>query len=601
MEDTCLFAESLCFALYSKPGSVREFLSRLINEASSVTLGDLQPSFQCLPRPERDDCYEIELFTNPRPPTPLFTAQELDKYIALLKSAGLFRLHVCRLANDAIRDCEVPYATVREKVSDIAKQFNLDLWLADFSFWMSSLTRPTLEELQRCLANAPASQMQPSLKELQKCLAGTPEEKQHLDFPLMLKLPEEFLKQVFEACKNLEEKKIDPFDVREMLDKCGHYYREVTQEELKQFHEEAEREAEKGEKEDRDFKYWNHVYAFSCPKPDLTESEAEELAEYIYDVCTELGIDCHILIGQGSVWVFVLVKERLPRQKRAKITKGFEEFVQSRKKTQLSWMFAGRPEERSPFLLPSGLQQVLVLIRLMVGDELRRWLILNVRNIRPLVLDCLRRRNEHVEPWQLRMVSGSRDLCDADWIKDISSLRILVCEDWTQWEDSTFKNLVLDIAFHLPKRRKECAFVEKRACAPLAYLCQALKVLYGIDPCTLLPGFASAESKKTCFIFLKIRFCFNFVVLEFVVIICILKVFEENKFFVHQVLFFIFRDVFASYNSIQFCVLLQVTPGCHLLPPCQMQRGHCSTSSCRGSPPRVNLWKLRTALDPHIG
>ena len=491
MEDTCLFAESLCYVLDSQPESVNEFLFRLKTEVFSVTLGDLEPSFVCRPEPKVDNCHMIHLFKEKRQPSP-FT--ELNHDNQVLQSAGLFRLHVCRLADDAIRvrKVPVPYEHVREQVSDIAKQFNLDVWLADFHFWMFSLTRASLEELQRCLADTPTSQTRPSLEELRKSPMDS-------EFPLMLKLPENFLKQVFEACKNLEEKELVPFDVRKMFDECGRYYREVPLEKLKPFHEEAEREAEKGEEENRDFKYWNHVYAFSCPKPDLTESEAEELAEYIYSLCTSLQVDCHILIGQGSIWVFVLVQDQLSRQKRTKIVKVFDEFVQSRRETQLSWMFAGRAEERSLFFLPSGLQQVLDFIRRMVGEELPNWLVLNVRNIRPLVLDCLRRRNEHVEPWQLRMVSGSRDLCDADWIKDISSLRILVCEDWTQWEDSALKSLVLDIASHLLKRSKECALVERRTCAPLAYLCQALKVLHGIDPCTLLPRLALANI-KFCFV-----------------------------------------------------------------------------------------------------
>ena len=456
MEDTCLFAESLCYILDHKPEFIEDLISRLKNETKLVTLGDLQPGFICLPL--LDDCHMIRLF----PGRSQQTFTPLDHDIARLQSAGLFRLHVCRLADDAIRELKVPYEQVRGQVSDIAKRFNLDSW-GDFDFWRKSLTQPNLEALQKCLADAPTSQ-------------------QHSEFSHMLNLPDAFLQKVFNACKHLEE--VDAFTVRRMLDECGRFYHKVTPEELEKLCEQAVKEEEY-----RDFTFWNHVYVFYCPKPVLKESEAQDLAQHIYNGCTELEIDCHILIGQGSVWVFVLVKERLSRQKRAKIVKVFDEFIHSRRETQLSWMFAGRPEERSPFLLPSGLRQVLDFLHLMVGEELPNCLILNVRNIRPLVLECLRRRNEHVEPWQLRMVSGSRDLCDDDWVQDICGLRILKCEDWTQWEDSTFKNLVLDIASHLPKRRKECALVERRTCAPLAYLCQALKVLHGIDPCTLLPGF----------------------------------------------------------------------------------------------------------------
>ena len=461
MEDTCLFAESLCYILQSQPTSIPEFLQELEVEAYSITLGDLQPNFQCLPLPTVGVCPMIRLFPVRSQP---FNPLDLNKDITRLQSAGLFRLHVCRLANDAIRDWEVPYEQVRGQVSDIAKKFDLDLW-GDFDFWRKSLTQPNLEELQKCLADAPTSQ-QPS------------------EFSHMLNLPEPFLKEVFNACKHFEE--VDAFTVRRMLDECGRYYCKVLQEELIQLCEQSL----KG-KENREFTYWKQVYAYSCLKPFLKESEAQDLAQHIYVGCTELEIDCHILIGQGSVWVFVLVKERLSRQKRAKITKVFDEFIHSRRETQLSWMFAGRPEERSPFILPSGLRQVLDFLHLMVGEELPNWLVLNVRNIRQLVLDCLRRRNKHVELWQLRIVSGSRDLCDDDWVKDTSSLRILVCEDWTQWEDSVLKNLVLEIASHLPTRRKECALVERKTCAPLAYLCQTLKVLDVMDPYTLLPGLAS--------------------------------------------------------------------------------------------------------------
>ena len=510
MEDTCLFAESLCYVLHRKPTSIHEFLQEWEVEACSITLGDLKPSFQCLPSPTAGGCPMIDLFTEKTPGTQpftrLFTTRELNKYVALLKSADLFRLHVCRLADDAIRDQKPPlkYEQVREQVSDIAKQFDLNLWLADFHFWMLSLTQTSLEELQKCLADATASQTQPSLEELRTCLADTPEEKQHSDFHLMLKLPEEFLKGVFEACKNLKNLRIYECAVRRMLDECGRYYCEVPQEKLKQLREEAAKESLKPG-EDMDLKYWikcwNHMYAFSCDKPDLKECEAQELGKHIYDVCTLLDIDCHILIGQGSVWVFVLVKERLSQEQRVKIAKAFEEFVQSRKETQLSWMFAGQPEERSPFFLPSGLRQVLDFIRLMVGDKLRSPLILNVRHIRPLVLERLRRRNEHVEPWQLRMVSGSRDLCDDDWLRDTSCLRILVCEDWTQCEDKALKHRLLEMASHLPKSRKECALVERKTCAPLAYLCKALNDLHRMDSCTLLPGFATAKSKMTCTMF----------------------------------------------------------------------------------------------------
>ena len=293
MEDTCLFAESFCYILNHKPEFVRDLLTCLEDEVNCVTLGDLQPCFQCLPPPKAGVCPVIPFF--PSGSQQAFNPLKLTKEdIARLELAGLFRLHVCRLADDAIRDREVPYEQVRDQVSEIGKQFSPDLWLADFNFWVLSLTRTSLEELQKCLADATASQTQPSLEELRK----SPMEETRSEFPQMLKLPEEFLKQVFEACKNLEEK-IDPFHVREMLDKCGRYYREQPQEELRQLHEEAEREAEKGEEEDRDFNYWNHVYAFSCPKPDLTESEAQELAEHIYDVCKDLGIDSYVLIGQG--------------------------------------------------------------------------------------------------------------------------------------------------------------------------------------------------------------------------------------------------------------------------------------------------------------
>ena len=463
MEDTCLFAESLCYILNFKPGLVGDLIIRLEHEAKFVTLGDLKPRLVYFPPNKKAEGNAIRLFGGASKP---FIFLDHDPDNKLLQAAGLFRLHVCRLADDAIRDQKplFKYEQVREQVSDIAKQFNLDQWnrwTSDFDFWKRSLTQSSLEALQKCLADIPTSQ-------------------QHSEFSHMLNLPEPFLQEVFKACPT---DLVDGHAVRTLLDYCGSYCHRLPEEELKQLCDQAEQEEKK-----RDFKYWKHVIPCASDGPYLKESQARELAEYMYSGCTELGIDCRILIGKGSVWVFVLVKERLSRQKRNKIAKVFDEFIQSRRENQLSWMFAGRPEERSPFFLPSGLQRVLDFIRLMVGDELPNCLILNVRNIRPLVLECLRRRNEHVEPWQLRMVSGSRDLCDDDWIQDTSGLRILKCEDWTQWEDSALKNLVLEIASHLPKRPKECALMERRTCAPLAYLCQALKDSDGIDPCSLLPG-----------------------------------------------------------------------------------------------------------------
>lgn len=512
MEDTCLFAESLCFLLEFQFEFVSDLLSRLAHEASSVTLGDLEPYFLCLPQPRgRSSCHMIYLFQSGEPVRGLHV---LEQDLSVMDSAGLFKLPVQRLAHDAIRDRGQAYVEVRARVFDIVKAFKFDQW-ATFEGWLQLLTLSSLEAVLLCFNSTPL-----------KC-----DESAVAEFQQMRHLPQTFLRQVFEACKQIGG--FDTFAVRRMLDGCGRYYKDgtpqVPEEELKQLCEDAQRRAGKHdlpstqstqtlreeeleqpsddlqqeEEEGRvvegqldmsdesrttstgsRYRY-REEHWFSCNTPSLPESEAQRLASWIYEGCIALKMDCRVLVAKSSAIVVLLVRDLLSRQKRAHIAKLFDQFVQDRKQKSFSWIFAQKPQEQSPLLVPPGLRQVVHLVRFISADELPPTLLLNVRGVRPLVLDWLKKNGEDLKEWQLRMVSWGRDLCDDHWVQQTKGLQILLCQDWTQWDDSSMVKAVKRLASRLPKRSRDCEFIEWRMCAALAYLCQAMTVVGDVPAATI--------------------------------------------------------------------------------------------------------------------
>ncbi|CAK8985499.1 Kelch-like protein 5 [Durusdinium trenchii] len=311
------------------------------------------------------------------------------------------------------------------------------------------------------------------------CLTGaegsqeTPEREREW-FQSMKNLPEAFLVEVFEACKRFEHH--DAFAVREMLDEIGRCYQDGTPRVGNMLRLEEEIKPIWEQDPEVDLTYW-----FCCEKLGLSGGQADDLATCIYNGCRALKIEPHVLLAKGSVWVILIVHERLSRQQSATIAKLFDQFIQDRKKTSLSWMFATRPRRWSPLLVPPGLRQVVQFVRFL-ADELPPILLLNVRGVRPLVLNWLKRteQHQHLKEWQLRTVYRGKDLGDDEWVQETYSLRYLICQDWTQWDDPELVNAVMKTVLQLPKKRRGCEFLEGRVGAELAYLYKAMNATMNV-------------------------------------------------------------------------------------------------------------------------
>lgn len=290
----------------------------------------------------------------------------------------------------------------------------------------------------------------------------------------MKNLPEAFLVEVFEACKRFEHH--DAFAVREMLDEIGRCYQDGTPRVGNMLRLEEEIKPIWEQDPEVDLTYW-----FCCEKLGLSGGQADDLATCIYNGCRALKIEPHVLLAKGSVWVILIVHERLSRQQSATIAKLFDQFIQDRKKTSLSWMFATRPRRWSPLLVPPGLRQVVQFVRFL-ADELPPILLLNVRGVRPLVLNWLKRteQHQHLKEWQLRTVYRGKDLGDDEWVQETYSLRYLICQDWTQWDDPELVNAVMKTVLQLPKKRRGCEFLEGRVGAELAYLYKAMNATMNV-------------------------------------------------------------------------------------------------------------------------
>ncbi|CAK9115630.1 unnamed protein product [Durusdinium trenchii] len=129
----------------------------------------------------------------------------------------------------------------------------------------------------------------------------------------------------------------------------------------------------------------------------------------------------------------------------------------------------------------NGLRQVVQFVRFL-ADELPPILLLNVRGVRPLVLNWLKRteQHQHLKEWQLRTVYRGKDLGDDEWVQETYSLRYLICQDWTQWDDPELVNAVMKTVLQLPKKRRGCEFLEGRVGAELAYLYKAMNATMNV-------------------------------------------------------------------------------------------------------------------------
>lgn len=147
MDDTCLFAESLCFLLGCRFARVGYLLDNLFQEAKFVTLGELEPAEGKLPAHSIEPRL-MRLFTDTQGSVnePNEFGYSLD-HLEGLYHAPLFTLHVRRLAHDAIREDECRYADVRQQVSSIARGFCSHDWRFNFKYWEMLLTQSTLKSL----------------------------------------------------------------------------------------------------------------------------------------------------------------------------------------------------------------------------------------------------------------------------------------------------------------------------------------------------------------------------------------------------------------------------------------------------------------------
>ncbi|CAE7234434.1 unnamed protein product [Symbiodinium sp. CCMP2592] len=376
MEDTCTFAESLCFLLRQRPQYVQYLLSSLQSEAGFMTLGevDLQKTEAAALMP---------LLQGGRMPAAL----RLDA--ADLHGGGLFRHHLRVLLHEYLREKHSSYEMARDMAVIIVQK------LCRHKPWKLQLGTPLVE----ILTSATLQQFHASLCSLtgddtvgngSSGLGAETYETPDFRFPssedetddctvreALHNIPFTVLEHVLDICRV---ETVDHLVVRQMLDELGRAYSHMSVDDLRT----ACKEATAGCS-------W-FPFAVSSQSTPCIDSEARRLANAVRRGCQALEIqDASVLVAESSAWIFLLTRQRLSKKQRDGIVSCVSEFIDKLKAKALVWRSATPPEEQALHFVPAGLRSLLQTVQSM-GERIRlpATLVLNVQGFRRLALDWLR-------------------------------------------------------------------------------------------------------------------------------------------------------------------------------------------------------------------
>ncbi|CAE7462893.1 unnamed protein product [Symbiodinium sp. CCMP2456] len=413
MEDTCIFAESLCFLLRQRPQYVQYLLSSLQSEAFFMTLGEVAVQ-------KTEAAALMPLLQGGKMPSAL----RLDD--AELHGGGLFRQHLRGLLHGDLREKRLNYEVARDTaVRTVEELCRHKPWELKVETQFELLTSATLQQFHDALCRIAGDntggtgssglgtglvdfRTESSEDEATDCTVR--EALQNIPFSvleLVLKLS--------------REETVDHLVVRQMLDVLGRAYSQMSVDDLRTACEEAAG--------------WSWCpFAVSSQSTPCIDLEAHRLAKAVWRGCQTLGIqDARVLVAESSAWIFLLTPKRLSKEQRVGIVSCVSEFMDKLKAKALVWRSATPPEEQALHFVPPGLRSLLQTVQCM-GKIIRLppTLVLNVRGFRRLALDWLRaRKYPGLQEWQLRFVMDGADLHSHAWLTTARGLRIVVMRDWT--------------------------------------------------------------------------------------------------------------------------------------------------------------------------